>query len=237
MTAIEVLDPSDDNLADLSDDELLAELLRRWHEQALAMWKLTAQIGDILKRHHDQLPEDEWPVWLQERGLTLFAGYVFLRAREYPNLLHDHKPQSLADVQRWLPPLVEGAAYDREMMARARRLHESGMSKRNLRINLGVSDQTLMRWLEPDRYAQRKEREAEKRAEAARRVEQREQQAFLRSLKLRSREAAVAQELAIKLSQALDAGGRSVSDRESRAAFNEAYAHAMGIEECLKRLV
>lgn len=140
----------------------LRGLLEEWYDQAAKLWELTAKIGQRLVEAHKQVPDEDWPDWLRAIGLNPYAAFVFMRATRYPELMHKHQPGSLEAVARLLPQ-GQGAAFDAEQAALARQLHEAGMSKAKLQLNMGVSAPTVLRWLDPDGYAKSEERKRERR--------------------------------------------------------------------------
>jgi hypothetical protein len=155
MSEIATAEPS---LPDLAG--VILEELKRWHDQATALWEITARIGLALRQAYRQLGEDDWAGWLEELHLTPYQAFLFMRAERYPDLMRRDKPASLDAISRLLPQ-GQGQAYDQEQARLAQRLHDGGMTRRDLRTRFGVSQTTLTRWLDPERYAQEQARARE----------------------------------------------------------------------------
>jgi hypothetical protein len=141
--------------------EALRGLLDAWYEQAQKLWEITAKIGDELIAAKKALGDENWPAWLTAIGLSPYQAFVFMRSSRYPELMRLHRPENMEAVSRLLPQ-GQGEAFDAEQAALARRLSGSGMARGKLRVYMGVSDMTLTRWLDPDRYAKRLEKSAER---------------------------------------------------------------------------
>jgi transposase len=230
-------------IADVSDrsaelQSAIREQLIEWREKAMALWELTARIGATLAQAYKQVDPEAWTDWLDELGLSPYGAFVLMRAQRYPELMRQHKPGSLEAMSRLLPQ-GQGTAYDREQAGLARQFHEGGMSKSELRVRFGVSDQTLTRWLDPERHKRDRQRRAARERDARERRDQQKTARRQAAVKSHGGQAAVAYEHIRKAAEALNnaatdaAGERRQSLNHSLTATyqaEDALMKALGIE-------
>lgn len=206
----------------------LARLLEEWRQQAMRLWELTAMIGGVLQRAYTEVGEAGWISWVDANGLTPWGAFLFMRAEKYPQLMREHKPGSLEAISRLLPP-GQGMAYDAEQAACARRLADGGMTRNALSVHLGVSKQTLTRWLEPEKWRRQqdehRERARAKEDQARARDEAAQQRELAKRVARASKPAAEAYAAAERFQDIIGRAHAEATGREARRQWAEAGAH------------
>lgn len=212
-------------------DDLKREL-RAWHEKAMEMWDVTARIGGLLHQAYKTIPETDWPGWLDQVGLTSYAAFCFMKAERYPELMREHKPGSLNAIQRLLPQ-GQGTAYDAEQAACARRLHDGGMTRRELEVYFGASRGTIVRWLDPEGWAQRQEQRRLARMRRELKDHDARQKKRLAAIKSKDGPGPVAYEHVRKAEEALQRALDDATDRDTRRDYDAALQALYRAEDAL----
>jgi hypothetical protein len=212
----------------------LKQLLDQWHRAARELWEITAIVGQRLEERYRAIPSERWAQWLSEVGLTPFQAFLFMRATRYPELMNEHRPMNLTAINRLLPQ-KQGEAFDAEQAEMARRMFEAGMSREQLRLNMGASPMTLTRWLDPEAHAIALQKQADrhaKRRDAMREEKRRRREAALRA---KGGPGALAYQHLRRAAVALDEAWRAELDKEAKRAYSAALTAIYAAEDKVVR--
>lgn len=187
--------------------------------------------GGLLAEIRDQIGKSGgWEDWVEDNfdGGRVVASY-YMRISEYQDLVVGlpNVSQAMKSL-RGMPALRRSGTnkYSEEVREEARALTGSGMSRREVSSIIGVSRQTVDRWVDPE--ALRRHRDQVRKAQAARREEARrkkeeaKQRAATREARRVGGALAESYSLAYKLEAPLALAQREASDPKVRKILTEA---------------
>lgn len=196
--------------------------------------------GELLYTVKGRLAVNEWRPWVEGNvSFTLSVAYAYVRLYVYRDQIDTASPgikAALADV-KGLPTvgLVGSPRHAGWTRDEARTLRSQGMTYAAVSEVLGVPEDTVYQWVNPDKvqaYAARR-RERARRDKAARQaLAQKERDA---AVKAKGGQAAVAYANIRKAASALDRALSETGDANEREALTKALAAAHASEDLIVR--
>lgn len=223
----------------------LADTANREHEAAraagMSMLEHAIRAGEALTAAREQCGEGNWRQWLAENfDATPFTASTYIRIAHQRDALEDAGRTSVGAALAYLReqgltgPFRAGGGYgnahDEEVREEARRLcNEEGRDTREVARLLGVSRQSVRRWVDPTyaRVAQQmtERARAERRAAAKKKAEQAAARKAARAARKAGGGIAKAYSLAESMQDALGRARNEATDNEARAALHRAGEH------------
>lgn len=226
--SLEVLDPATTTLAEIAVD-LRRELALLKADVHSALTRAVT-IGELLIQARGLIPRGGWTGWLGSCGLSKVAANRYVRMAA--NREQIAGATTIGDAMALLAgtpgPYAPGSiySYPESVKAEARRmLTQEGLSYNAISCRLGVSQPTLVRWLDPNvaaRDAQRRERQ--RLAREAWVADQRERK-IKRAVRKAGGAIAEAYALAERMQDVLGQAHREATDTSARVALSNAGTH------------
>jgi transposase-like protein len=236
-------------LAEMSVPTLdaLAETANREHQLVLqageAMVGHAIGAGEALLAAREEIVDGDWQPWIEENFVgCLSTAHNYMRVA-----IHKDAVQGLPSMRQALTSitgqagLVKGRRpiYPAEIVEEAKALHEEGAGINEIAREFGASNDTVLKWVDPEYRERRKraQRESAKRTreEKNRERAKREQTRLRKVAREKGGGIAEAYSLACRMEDQIGRAEREASNREAKAALAAAGAHFRNMRDEIVR--
>lgn len=227
--SIEVLDVGERSLSELAD---IIEDEHRACTQALNTALMHAiKAGEALDQAHQIVPRGDWMAWVENLEISRTTCNLYVRLYVYRDRLHPgmgirEARHHLAGLPQTYPYGGNPGASELALQQAAELVTEHGFTLREAALDVGVSQTTVWRFLNPEKAREIERRKAARETERARlRKTVDRDQAIKRAVRKAGAAMTEMYAMAERMQDVLAQAQRETEDQDAKRALSEAGVH------------